>query len=1303
MGDIMSNVDSNVESNIELFPHNEEAYQAVLNNLEYSNFAFLERATGTGKSYILIKLMANLFKNKRVLFVTLHDSMFNQLVDRDMKVLGTSKDIYEKLDCILYSSIPKHTAEWYSRNYDCIIFDEAHHCGAPVWGEIIAQIRDLIRNSRTKKMIGATATGTRYLDNYRDVAEEYFDGNVSSKLLLSEAILREILPAPFYVNINQNAVEILYDLNKKIKKLENYKELDSIRNQVQEYEKIVNEKYDIGTLLKKYDVKKGEKYIVFCENIKALKKQEELFKKYFEGIAPVEISEVHSRQSSELNEHLIKKFENSENKDSVNLMLAVDMFNEGLHIKDVDGIFMMRRTASPIIYLQQLGRALSFSSRKKQIKIFDLVGNATNINVIENLYKELISIAKEEVEAGKGKLEHYNRIIDRFRIVDEGFDLVDGLEEINNFLEEKYFAREKITRYIQILKNYTSIYHCTFTELLRNKRVDEVHLKVYRELRLLADSLTFENLMELSGAGIIVAPYQDDREVLEKIVKYGTYKDYKGHEIKQLFYDYNLFYIKNKRRPSDKTKEEKELKAKYEMYLSKLPPSKLRKYLKKCDYMCNLEELILIRDYPSKEKIEEYLSKIEDKYVSGIPLTILELKIVKIISRYMSIKDRPIIDNLVNNKVLMIDECIITFEKHLKLHSKSDFSGIDDNSNDEEKNAIKILNRYWKYVTNIQFEKLIELGVKLPKDLDMSIDERKEKLGIYDSFYEKEVVRDEVNLRKILEFISTNKRKPILHYQNGDNVEDYLAIYYRDFYKRKNAAYAKKITECLKENNVQLTIEEKLVSNMSLTIQEQEELYARVCDILSNSDNLKHPDTIVRKMIRALRRDGYIDNRLMILFLKTSEVVYELYSDKHEFDQEYLKKYIYNNQSLIPYKLVPYLLTKYNISIPSLTEESILQNGGINIAYDMYIEDKKKIDNYIKYLKENNERPPYESELSKSYRKYLSEAGLDDIKQFCNTLNSSSVKLDERELVLIGIASNELKERLFKELKSKEESGIALDSLDNRVYQILRDQIIGLVKAKIFDKSIKNINNDLKRNAISELEKQIRDNPDVEIDYDNLSIPTAEREKLEVYRSTYKGKLFIEKIVSIMEKEHKTYSEILDADELEKLNFIIDLLKDKKVYLELVEKLKKMNEKIYLSENSINIASFIKEYIDYVSANNKKPSLKSFDDEEKSIAEKYEVIKKILDSEELEKFKSEVDKIISNNIKRDFYSSFVDFVINNQRFPSILGETEEEKKLAKEFQEIGSKLPADQKKAISKLRSQYQMNTIEYAKRRKGL
>ena len=46
--------------------------------------------------------------------------------------------------------------------------------------------------------MGLTATNVRYLDNNRDIAEEFFDGHIAIDMTLGEAVVRGILPAPKY-------------------------------------------------------------------------------------------------------------------------------------------------------------------------------------------------------------------------------------------------------------------------------------------------------------------------------------------------------------------------------------------------------------------------------------------------------------------------------------------------------------------------------------------------------------------------------------------------------------------------------------------------------------------------------------------------------------------------------------------------------------------------------------------------------------------------------------------------------------------------------------------------------------------------------------------------------------------------------------------------------------------------------------------------------------------------------------------------------------------------------------------------
>ena len=58
----------------------------------------------------------------------------------------------------------------------------------------------------------------------------------------------------------------------------------------------------------------------------------------------------------------LNAFAGDNERNAIRLLYCVDMLNEGIHIKDVDGVVMLRPTISPIVYLQQIGRCLACSS-----------------------------------------------------------------------------------------------------------------------------------------------------------------------------------------------------------------------------------------------------------------------------------------------------------------------------------------------------------------------------------------------------------------------------------------------------------------------------------------------------------------------------------------------------------------------------------------------------------------------------------------------------------------------------------------------------------------------------------------------------------------------------------------------------------------------------------------------------------------------------------------------------------------------------------------------------------------------------
>ena len=80
------------------------------------------------------------------------------------------------------------------------------------------------------------------------------------------------------------------------------------------------------------------------------------------------------------------------------------MLNEGLHINGVDGVVMLRSTESQIVFLQQLGRALSVSSNSENAPIvFDLTNN------IEVLAEDIEEVGADRLLKGANDVKDERR------------------------------------------------------------------------------------------------------------------------------------------------------------------------------------------------------------------------------------------------------------------------------------------------------------------------------------------------------------------------------------------------------------------------------------------------------------------------------------------------------------------------------------------------------------------------------------------------------------------------------------------------------------------------------------------------------------------------------------------------------------------------------------------------------------------------------------------------------------------------------------------------------------------------------
>ena len=334
------------ESTITLKPHNIRPYEELCRMLEEHDKAAYISATGTGKSYVVGKYIEE-----------------HKLVE-DTVVLVPSAAIkanWKKL-------IPGITAYTYQgllggdrkiNGFKLIVCDEMHHLGAEIWGRVYENC--LVGFSG--KIIGVTATPIRFLDKGRDMREEMFEGNVVNGVDLPTAISKGILPSFEYI-------AALYDIPKKLREKYPY---DTYTESLFRQLDVISSRASFQTILKKHIDDNVHKVCVFVNNIAETEKIRELCQSVFPD---AEHYIAHSLIRYAEKTAAFRAFESSE---KLCFLYTVDILNEGVHISDVDCVVMFRKTESPIVYLQQIGRALSSDNSGKRIKIFDFVANHSNL------------------------------------------------------------------------------------------------------------------------------------------------------------------------------------------------------------------------------------------------------------------------------------------------------------------------------------------------------------------------------------------------------------------------------------------------------------------------------------------------------------------------------------------------------------------------------------------------------------------------------------------------------------------------------------------------------------------------------------------------------------------------------------------------------------------------------------------------------------------------------------------------------------------------------------------------------------
>lgn len=402
---------------IPLFEHNQKAYEAAAAMLEQSGRAAVIHPTGTGKSFIGFKL-AEEHPASRVLWMSPSEYIFHTQEENLRRICpGYSPDNIVFLTYAKLILMDEGQMSAYAPDY--VILDEFHRCGAQEWGKNLKLFLDMFPKA---KVLGLSATHIRYLDNQRDMAEELFDGNIASHMTLGEAITLGILPCPTYVISVYSYQKEMNRLKERVDALKDGRYKSENKKYLEDLRRTLELSEGLDQIFQKHMPDRSGKYIVFCTDREHMEEMMGFAGKWFGAIdQDMHIYQVYSQDSAA--EQTFASFKADDSR-HLKLLYCIDMLNEGIHVEGVDGVILFRPTTSPIIYRQQVGRALS-ASKGGQPVIFDIVNNFDSLYTISSIEEEMDSAVRYYRERGEGR-----------RIVHHRFKIHDEIRESRRVFEE---------------------------------------------------------------------------------------------------------------------------------------------------------------------------------------------------------------------------------------------------------------------------------------------------------------------------------------------------------------------------------------------------------------------------------------------------------------------------------------------------------------------------------------------------------------------------------------------------------------------------------------------------------------------------------------------------------------------------------------------------------------------------------------------------------------------------------------------------------------------------------------------------
>lgn len=350
---------------VQPYPHQERILEAldVAREVHDQHRNLVVAATGTGKTVVAAldykRLCEAAGKPLTLLFVAHRKEILEQSMRKYREVLGDGSfgELYVdgsrptdwKHVFASIQSLNSKTRQVFDLSaFDVVVVDEFHHAAAKSYVSLLSQIGQA-------ELLGLTATPER--SDSLDILS-WFGGRPTYELRLWDALEQDLLCPFHYFGISDNTD--LRDIawsrgDYRISDLENVYTGNDARTRL-----ILNAVRDyVANPL-------SMRALGFCVSIAHAEYMAHSFSRQgvpARAVSAETNSDDRARAFADLRSGAVK------------CLFAVDIFNEGVDLPDVDTLLMLRPTQSATVFLQQLGRGLRRSRGKAVLTVLDFIGH----------------------------------------------------------------------------------------------------------------------------------------------------------------------------------------------------------------------------------------------------------------------------------------------------------------------------------------------------------------------------------------------------------------------------------------------------------------------------------------------------------------------------------------------------------------------------------------------------------------------------------------------------------------------------------------------------------------------------------------------------------------------------------------------------------------------------------------------------------------------------------------------------------------------------------------------------------------